>query len=110
MVGVRSAVVVRSVAAEAGVRRGVVVAVVTGGAVVGDVCVSTVQWIKIVVDLELRRHPIRRCGVAHRTVVRDVQGHVVRVRRAVEIGRVAAVAVGWRGRIIAVDVASGAII
>ena len=68
----RGGVVVRRVAAIAGVRCVRVVAVVASGAVVRNRCVCTVQYIKIIVNGEGRRLPIRRRSVARGTVVRQV--------------------------------------
>ena len=85
MVGVRCTGIIRCVTTVAGIRRGVVIAVVASGAVVGDGRVCSVQRIIIVVDRERRRFPASRGGVAHRTIRREIQCYVVRISCLVEI-------------------------
>jgi len=85
VIGRRRIGVIRRVATVAGIRRGGIVAVVTSGAVVGDGRVGPIQRIIIVVDREGGRFPASRGGVAHRTIRREIQCHVVRISCLVEI-------------------------
>ena len=97
-------------AAEAGVRRIVVVAVVAGGAVVLDGYVSAVELPILIVNGEGRRVPIGVGGVALVAIGGDGERHVVGVGAGVVIGQVAAFAGGRRIGIIAVLMAKGAIV
>ena len=78
-------IVIAHVAAVAGVRRGVVVAVVAGCTVIGDSRMCPVQRIIVVVNRERSRRPAGCGRVTHDTIRRKIQRHVVRVGRLVEI-------------------------
>ncbi len=91
VIGRRRVGIIGCVTAVAGIRCGVIVAVVAIGAVVGDGRVCPVQRIIIVVDRERRRFPARRGRVAHRTIRREVQRYVVWIGGLIEIRAVTAV-------------------
>ena len=104
VVGIGGLVVIGGVAARAGIRCIVVVAVVAGRAVVGHCCVRTVQRMVIVVDGKGGRHPVH-IGVASRTVSRDAERVVIGVGRLVVIRCVAART--GIGRVVIVAVVTG---
>ena len=79
MVRVGCGSVIVCVAAVASVRRGIVIPVVAGSAVVGNQGMSAIQNIKIVVNGKRRRRPTRLGRVASRTIRRQAQRHVIRV-------------------------------
>ncbi len=110
VVGVRGGRILRRVAAEAVVGRREIVAVVAGGALVRNHCVSAIQRVKIIVQRKSRRLPIGHGRVAEGAVVGQGQRHVVRVQALVEIRRVAARTVGGRGRVVAADVAGRTVV
>ena len=97
-------IIFRLVAAVTGVGRVVVIAVMTGGAVVGNERMRAVQRIIIVVNIECSRRPAGCGGVATRAIRRKVQRHVVRVGALVVIVRVTARAGVGRIVVVAVDV------
>ena len=88
VVGIGRLVVIRRMASRAGVRRVVVVAVVTGSAVVGNHRVRSVQRVIGVVNGECGRVPAIG-GMAGRTIGRYGQRNVVRIGRLVVIRRMA---------------------
>jgi hypothetical protein len=96
VIGRRRTGIIGRVTAVAGIRRGVVIAVVASGAVVGDGRVCSVQRIIIVVYRERGRFPAGHGRVAHRTIRREVQCHVVRIGGLIEIRAVTAVTSVWR--------------
>ena len=102
MIGIGRTGVIGRVTAVAGVRGGVVVAVVASGAIACDGGMRAIQHIIVVVRRERRRFPAWRRGVAHRAVVRDIERHVVGVAGLREIRVVAAVAGIRRVRVVAV--------
>ena len=75
MVGLLGLVVVVRVTTRTGVGRGVVVAVVAGGTIVGYGGVSPVQHIEVIVNIECRRCPGCRC-MAGSAVRRQIQHQV----------------------------------
>ncbi len=85
VIGIRRVGIIGCVTAVAGIGRGVVIAVVASGAIVGDGGVRSVQRIIVVVDRERSRLPTRIRGMAHRTIRREIQCHVVRISCLVEI-------------------------
>ncbi len=99
MVRARCLGIISRVATVAGIGRIVVVAVVAGSAVVGNSRVRPVQSIIVVVNRERSGFPARFGGMAHGTIRRDVQRHVVGVRRLVEICGMAGRALRWSSRI-----------
>jgi hypothetical protein len=68
MVGVGRLIVIFCVAAVAGIRRAVVVAVVTGSAVVGDGGMCAIESIRIIVIGKSRWIPFRLCSMTRDTV------------------------------------------
>ena len=78
--------VVGVVATVAGIGRVVVVAVVAGCAIICNSRMRPVERVKSIVDRECRRLPAGHRGMARRTIRRDIQRHVVRISRLVEIG------------------------
>ena len=102
MAGVRRLGIICRMAAEAGVRGIVVIAVVAGGTVVGNGCVRTIKRIIVVVDGESRRHPIRRGGMTRSAIRREIQRQVVRIGALVVIRRMATCTGIWRIGIIPV--------
>ena len=88
--------IIRRVATVAGVGCAVVIAVVTGSAVISDGCMSAVQCIIVAVNRERSRLPTRNGRVTDRTVARKAERYVVRIRGLVKIGRVTTVAGVWR--------------
>ena len=89
VVGIGRLVVIGRMASRAGVRRVVVVAVVTGSAVVGNHRVRSVQRVIVVVDGKTGRFPAGG-GMAGRTIGGYPQGAVVGIVCLVVIGRMAA--------------------
>ena len=102
VVGIGCGVVIRRVTTITCIRRVVVIAVVTGCAIVRDRRVRSVQYVVIVVDRECRRRPTGFCGVAHRAIRRQVQRRVARIGALAVIRAVATVARVRRVRVIAV--------
>ena len=72
-----------------GIGRVVVIPVVTGSTIVGNLRMRSVQGVIIVVDRKTRRRPARVGGMAHRTICWQVQTGVAGVNTGVVIGRVA---------------------
>ena len=95
---------------ETGVRRGHVVAVVASCAIVGNRRMSAVQDIKIIVQREGRRLPIRLGRVAHFAILRQAQSHVVRIRSRLKISQMATRTLARSARIIPVRMAGNAVI
>ena len=83
VLGVVCRVIIRQMAAYTGVRRIVVIAIVT--LYTAGAGVRTIQNPIIVVNREGGRRPARRGGVAHRTICRDIKRNVVRVGTAIVI-------------------------
>lgn len=96
-------------ASKTGIRRIVVLPVVTGCAVVGNRGVRAVEGVIVVVNGKSSRCPIRRGGVAACAIGREIQRYVVWVGTLVVIRRMAACTSIRRVRIIAV-VAGNAVI
>ena len=89
MVRVGGCIVIGSVAAVAGVGCIVVIAIVAHCTAVGNGSVCPVECIIIIVNREGGRFPVRSRCVAHGTIGRQIQGHMVWVGTRVVIGRVA---------------------
>ena len=85
VVGVGSVVEIRQMASHTSVGRVVVIAVVTGGAIVGDGSVRSIQFVEIIVVGKSRRRPTGLGGVTTRTVGAQPQRNVVGVARLAEI-------------------------
>ena len=94
--------IIGRMAAVAGIRCVVVVAVVAGSTIIGNARMRAVQRIVIVVNGECSRFPARVGGMAHRTIRRNIQGGVIRVGTGSIIGRMATRAGVGRIREIAV--------
>ena len=102
VIGVCRGIVVRRVAAKTSIRRGVVISVVAGGAIVGNDRVRAIQNIIVVVNSKSRWRPIWCGRVTTCAIGREIQGYVVRVRTLVVVRCMAPRASIWRVRIIAV--------
>ena len=105
VVGIGGAVVIRQVAAYAGIRRVVVVAVVTSRTVISNTCVRAIEGIVVVVVGKSRRCPAGLGGVAARTVVAEAQRYVVGVAGLIEISTVTTCT--GVGRIVVITVVAG---
>ncbi len=81
-------IIIRLVAAYAGIGRIVVITMVTGSAIIGNGCMRAVQNIVIIVDREGRRHPARGRGMAHGAISWNIQGYVLRIGTCIESGHV----------------------
>lgn len=90
------------VASVTSIRCAIVITIVASCAIIGNDGVRPVQHIIIIVNRERGWLPIWRCGMAHRTIRRQVERHVIGVSRLVEIGCMATAAGIWRIGIIAV--------
>ena len=96
VVGIGSVVVIGQMAAHTSVGRIVVIAVVTGGAVVGNGSVRSVEGVEIIVAGKGGRRPTGLGGVATRTVGAQSQRNVVGVACLIEIVGMAGGAGGRR--------------
>ena len=85
MVWIGRSIVICLVTTHAGVRRVVVVPVVTSRAIIGNTRMCPVQIVIIVVNRECGRLPTRGGRVAHGAIGRDVQCNVIGVGRPVKI-------------------------
>lgn len=83
MIRVRCLVVIVQVATHTGVRCGIVIPVVTGGAITGNGGMSACKDIIIVVDRESCRFPVGICSMTGFTGIRDIYGCMVRICRLV---------------------------
>lgn len=110
VVGVGRVFIFILVTAIASVWRVVVIAIVTGGAVIGNVRMGAVQRIIAVVVREFRRHPIRLSRMASGTVSGKPQSGVVRIGRAIVVCLVTADAGVWCVVVIPVGMAQGTIV
>ena len=89
MVWIGRSIVICLVTTHAGVRRIVVVPVVTSRAIIGNTRMCPVQIVIIVVNRECGRLPTRGGRVAHGAIRRDHQRSVIWIQTRVVIGRVA---------------------
>ena len=89
VIGIGRLIIVVDMAAETGGRRIVVIAVVAGRAVVGNCCMSPLQYVKIVMVGHRSRHPFRGRGMAGSTIGGEPQGLVVGIHRLGKIRRMA---------------------
>ncbi len=64
MVGIIGPVIIVAMAPETGIRRVVVIPVMTGCTVIRDPRMRTGQWPEIIMDGEGRRYPVRICRMA----------------------------------------------
>ena len=69
----------------------IVIAIVTGITIIGNSSMSPIQRPIAIVNRKGRRLPVRRRGMAHGTICRDVQRHVVGIGALVIIRTMAAV-------------------
>jgi len=110
VVGVGSVVEIRQMASHTSVGRVVVIAVVTGRAVVGNGSVRSIQFVEIIVVGKSRRRPAGLGGMATRTIGAQPQCNVVGVARLIEVVGMAARAGVGRIGIIPTNVAGRTII
>ena len=89
MVRIHRLIEIRGVTACTGIGRVVVIPVVTGNALAGNVRMGAVQGKKVVVVIERCRHPARVGGVAGSAICGKPQVLVVRIGRLLEINRMA---------------------
>lgn len=68
VVRIIGAIIIRTVAAKAGIRRVVIIPVVTGRAIVGDARMSAGQWPEVIVNGESGGHPIGVSSVTQGTI------------------------------------------
>ncbi len=80
----------------AGIRCIIVVAIVTGSTVVCYSSMSPFQYIEVIMTREGRRTPVRVRRMTGRTVRRQAQAIVIRIRRLVEVCRMAGGTIRWR--------------
>lgn len=88
VIGVRRGIIIGLVTTDAGVGCIVVVSIVTGCTVIGYVGMCSNQRIIVVVNRERGRHPVRIRSVTHVTVSRNIQRQVVRIDTLIVIGLV----------------------
>ena len=105
VVRIHGAIIIRLVTAHAGIRRIVVIAVVTSSAIIRDPGVCPKQGVRTVVDREGGRRPAWSRSMAHRAIRRDHQRHVIWIQTRVVIGGVTA-RTGVR-RIVVIAVVAG---
>ena len=110
VVGLRHRIELVGMTGKTGVRGGHIIPIVTVRTLTGNVRMRPVQLVKIIMYVKARRHPSRGRRVAAFTVRRQAQVIVVRVRRLVKIGLVAAHALGRRVRIISINMTGRTVI